>query len=104
MYLFIYIFRRNGIMEYNINLLNAEIVLKSKKKNNTYYMYSDKIVVCGTINKTIVLPSDYKIICFYDMYYVKDELYVVLCTDGDYDVVYIMDEENLRICKKGLQK
>ena len=91
-------------MEYNTNLLNAEIVLESNKKNNTYYMYSDKIVVRGTINKIIVLPPDYKIICFYDIYYIKDELYVVLCNDGDYDVVYIMDEENLSICKKGFQK
>ena len=91
-------------MDCNTNLLNAEIILESKKKNNTYYMYSDKIVVCGTINKTIVLPSDNKIICFYDMYYIEDELFVVLCTDGDYDAVYIMDEEHLSICKKGFQK
>ena len=38
------------------------------------------------------------------MYYIEDELFVVLCTDGDYDAVYIMDEEHLSICKKGFQK
>lgn len=81
----------------------ADIVLKSKLNDNVYYMFSDEIFIHGD-NKSITIPLDSNAICFYDMYYVQDELFIVVSTNKDYDYLYVLDEKRMILQKRGLTK
>lgn len=84
---------------------NAEITLVSKRNHNTYYLFSDKIVVRDNENdKSIALPDENGIICFYDMYYSQGELYVICIAEGYYDLAYILNEGKLSLEKRNLHK
>lgn len=86
----------------------AKIVLQSEKNKNKYFLFPEKIIVCidkNGIYKTIVLPhNDDKVIGFYDMYYCKAQLYIVVATRGTYDLSYVLDEEKLELVTKGYCK
>ena len=82
----------------------ADRVLKSKRNNNVYYLFSDELFIHGDNNKSISVPVHSNIVCFSDMYYVKDEIFVVASTNLDYNYIYILDEESMTIQKKGLTK
>lgn len=92
------------IINNNEESKTADLVLKSKRNNNVYYMFSDEIFIHGEKNKSISIPMDNSIICFCDMYYVQDELLVVVATNKDYDYIYVLDEESNSIKKSGLTK
>jgi len=76
----------------------AEIIVSSKYTDAQYHMYNDKILV-KILDKTyfIELPQGDKIICFHDMYYVKDNINVIVATRGTYDMQYILDENKLEL-------
>ena len=81
-----------------------DIVVESKRNDNIYYMFSDEIFIYGDNNKSISVPTDFGALCFYDMYYVHDELYIVVATNKDYDYIYVLDEEDMIINKRGCTK
>ena len=77
----------------------------SKYKDIQYYMYSDKILIKnGNSESYIELPQVDKAICFYDMYYVKECLYVIVATRGTYDIRYILDEKKFRLLSEQQSK
>ncbi len=92
------------IINNNAKSKKADLVLKSKRNNNVYYMFSDEIFIHCEKNKSISIPVDKNIICFYDMYYVQEELFVVVSTNMDYDYIYVLDEEKKILQKRGLTK
>lgn len=75
---------------------NEIIVLKSKKNNYTYMMHED-IIIASSEDKeyTIDLPHKDNILCFYDMYYINNNLIVIVAARGSYDIRYELDEEAL---------
>ena len=97
-------YKENSDLSSKNELLNARVVLKSKLNNNIYYLFKDKIVVYGESTQKIDFPKNGGLICFYDMYYVYDKLYVIFNTNGIYDVAYILDENNYSLIEKGFQK
>ncbi len=83
----------------------AEIILKSKFNNNVYYMFNDMIIVeNGKDVLCIELPRMSKGICFYDMYYSNECIYVIVATRGNYDIRYILQEETLMLVSQQLSK
>ncbi len=90
------------VIKNNEESKKANTVLKSKRNNNVYYMFSDEIFVHGDSNKSINIPFDSNIVCFYDMYYVHDELFVVAATNKGYDYIYVLDEERMMLQKRGI--
>lgn len=83
----------------------AEIIINSKYKNAQYHMYSNKILV-KVMDETyfIELPHGDKFICFYDMYYAKDYINVIVATRGAYDMRYILDENKFELVSEQLSK
>lgn len=82
-------------------------ILNSKYKNVEYYMYGNKIVVKGNDNELCInLPRDEndKFVDFYDMYYSKEKIYVIVATRGPYDFRYILDEAKFELVYDGLSK
>ncbi len=89
-----------------MELNHAEIVLKSKINSNCYYLFKNLIII-KKINgcyKNIYLPQGNDVICFYDMYYMDDELKIIFATRNNYDLAGVLDEENLVITIKNLTK
>ncbi len=78
---------------------NNDIVLKSKYNQNIYYLFNDRIIICKNDENynTIFLPNEDNMICFYDMYYASDGLRIVIATRNNYDLVGILDEDDLTI-------
>lgn len=75
-----------------------EIIIDSKCKNTQYHMYRDKILVKDSdTTLCIELPRADKAVCFYNMYYVKDRIHVIVATKGVYDIRYILDEEKFEL-------
>ena len=91
-----------------MNLEQADIMLHSNINKNCYYLFKDKIIVETEMNKyqEILLPKDEddKIVCFYDIYYVKDRLQIIVASRDCYDRVFMLDEHNLSIMFVGLTK
>ena len=84
---------------------NEIIVLKSKKNNYTYMMYQNIIVAIGEDKEyTIELPHKDNILCFYDMYYVNNNLIVIIAARGSYDIRYELDEQDLNLKEIGYTK
>ena len=81
-----------------------KIVLKSQINDNTYFLFSDRLVVNGKAESTIDLPETYDIICFSDMYYENGILSVFAATTACYDKRYCLDEDMLIIEEKGWSK
>lgn len=77
----------------------AELVLKSKYKLNSYYLFDDKIIVDKNNENysEILLPNTNGVICFYDMYYASDGLRIIIATKNSYDLVGILNEDDLTI-------
>lgn len=83
----------------------AEIIINSKYKNAQYHMYNNKILVKHLDETYIIeLPHGDKIICFYDMYYIKDNINVIVVTRGTYDMRYILDENKFELVSEQLSK
>lgn len=82
-----------------MELNHSEIVLKSKYNLNSYYLFNDRIIICNNDENysTIYLPNENSMICFYDMYYASDGLRIIIATRNDYDLVGILDEDDLTI-------
>lgn len=77
---------------------NETIVVKSKKNNYTYMMHENIIVASGDDKEyTIELPHKDNILCFYDMYYVNNDLIVIIAARGSYDIRYELDEQGLNL-------
>ena len=79
---------------------NEPIIKKSKYNNNLYTMYNCKIIITnGNQERIVELPRDENSICFYDMYYERGLLIVIIATRGEYDLKYELDEDNLKLQK-----
>ena len=77
----------------------------SKYKNAQYYMYNKKILAKFLDETYIIeLPQGDRVICFYDMYYVKDYINVIVATGGGYDMRYILDENKFELVSGQLSK
>lgn len=91
-----------------MNLEQADIMLHSNISKNCYYLFKDKIIAETERNKyqEILLPEDKddRIICFHDIYYVKDRLQIIVAARDYYDRVFMLDEHNLSIMFEGLTK
>ena len=84
---------------------NETIVVKSKKNNYTYMMHEKIIVASGEDKEyTIELPHKDNILCFYDMYYVNNDLIVIIAARGSYDLRYKLDEQSLNLKEIGYTK
>lgn len=77
----------------------ADVIVRSKKNNNVYYMFSDELFIHGYCNKSISIPFESGVICFNDMYYAEADLCITVATNKDHDIVYVLDEENMVIQK-----
>ncbi len=75
------------------------VVLKSQKNNNIYYMFSAEILIHCDNNKIISITKGTNVVSFYNMYYEQDELIVVVSTKSDFYDIYVLDEER-KIIKK----
>lgn len=86
----------------------AIITIDSKYKNVQYHMYNDRIIVKSNNsnnNKCLIkLPLIDKVIGFYDMYYVSGYIHVIIATRGDYDIRYILNEDEMKLVDKQLSK
>ncbi len=69
-------------------------IIHSQNCDNKYYMFSNEIFIHGKNNKVIGLPIERGSICFCDMYYNSDILYVVVNKNKGY-VTYILNERDL---------
>ena len=86
------------------DITKADVRLESRKTGNTYYLFSDMIIIKGNHEGVIELPGKNEILCFCDMYYELGELHVFAPTTGSYDAVYVLDEYELTITHKGYRK
>jgi hypothetical protein len=91
-------------MKTDHDLAKADIILESRKTDNTYYLFSDMIVIKGEHEDVIELPGKNEILCFCDMYYELDELHIFAATTRSYDAMYVLDEYDLTITRKGYRK
>lgn len=77
---------------------NKTIVVKSRKNNYTYMMHENIIVASGADKEyTIELPHKDNFLCFYDMYYVNNDLIVIIAARGSYDIRYELDEQGFNL-------
>ncbi len=71
--------------------------IESKKNNNLYEIMEDRIRVkdsSGT--KEVFLPEDSQYsLCFYDIFYMGEKLYVIVARRVGFDVKYEIDEDEL---------
>lgn len=81
-----------------------KIVLKSRINDNTYFLFSDRLVVNDKTKSTIVLPKSHDIICLSDMYYENEILSVFAATTSCFDKRYCLDEDMLTIEERGWSK
>ena len=91
-------------MENDYDITKADVTLKSRTTGNTYYLFSDRIVIKGEHDGVIILPGKNEILCFADMYYELGELHVFAPTTKSFDVMYVLDENDLTIIQKGYRK
>ena len=91
-----------------MNLEQADKILHSNINKNCYYLFKDKNIVETERNKyqEILLPRDEddQIVGFYDMYYEKVDLIIIVDSRDFYDRKFILDEHNLSIMFAGLTK
>ena len=88
-------------MTENGNQTDCIIIVKSKKNNNVYHLFKDRIeVVYGSGKTEIPLPFDY--VVFHDLYYINNKLYAILATGGPYDVRFEIDEEKCELKGKAI--
>ena len=71
-------------MENDYDITKADVTLKSRTTGNIYYLFSDRIVIKGERDGIIRLPGQNEILCF--------------------DVMYVLDENDLTIIQKGYRK
>lgn len=82
-----------------------DIILESKEKSVKYYMYKNRIIVKSNNDDICIeLPQVENVICFYDMYFVKECINVIIATRGSYDIRYILDENEIKLVSKKLSK
>ena len=82
-----------------------KIRLDSQHKEVRYLMYDNNILVMRDNDELYIeLPQGDNVICFYDMYYVKGSLQVIVATRSSYDIRYILDEDNFKLVAKHLSK
>ena len=69
-------------------------------------MMQEKIIGASGEDKeyTIELPHKDNILCFYDMYYVNNNLIVIIAARGSYDIRYELDEQDLNLKEIGYTK
>lgn len=93
-------------MEIIMNLEQADVILHSNINKNCYYLFKNRIIVETEKNKyqELLLPKDDKLICFYDIYYAKDGLRIIVASRECYDRVFILDEHNLSVTSVRLTK
>ena len=88
-------------MTENGNQTDCIIIVKSRKNNNVYHMFKDRIeVVYGSGMTEIPLPVDY--VMFHDLYYINNKFYAILATSGPYDVRFELDEEKCELKGKAI--
>ena len=88
-------------MTKNGNQTDCIKTVKSRKNNNVYRMFKDRIeVVYGSGMTEIPLPVDY--VVFYDLYYINNKLYAILVTGDPYDVRFVLDEEKCELTGKAI--
>lgn len=74
------------------------IIIDSKINKNQYFLYEKQIIVKNNNKeKFIILPKNENNICFYDIYYNDNILYVITITEKLYDYRYILDEKKLEL-------
>lgn len=77
-------------------------IIKSLKNDNEYHMYEDRIEVRSR-SRTVMLPlpedkDRYKnYICFTDIFYMGDELNVIVATRDNYDLRFPVDEDVIEL-------
>ena len=83
------------------NQTDCIITVKSRKNNNVYHMFKDRIeVVYGAGKTEIPLPVDYLV--FYDLYYINNKLYAIVVTGEPYDARFEIDEEKCELTGKAI--
>ncbi len=83
------------------NQTDCIITVKSRKNNNVYHMFKDRIeVVYGSGKTEIPLPVDYLV--FYDLYYINNKLYAIVVTGEPYDARFEIDEEKCELTGKAI--
>ena len=83
------------------NQTDCIITVKSRKNNNVYHMFKDRIeVVYGSGMTEIPLPFDY--LAFYDLYYINNKFYAIVVTGDSYDVRFELDEEKCELTGKAI--
>ena len=83
------------------NQTDCIITVKSRKNNNVYHMFKDRIeVVYGSGMTVIPLPVDYLV--FYDLYYINNKLYAIVVTGEPYDARFEIDEEKCELTGKAI--
>ena len=83
------------------NQTDCIITVKSRKNNNVYHMFKDRIEVVYESGKTeIPLPVDYLV--FYDLYYINNKLYAIVVTGEPYDARFEIDEEKCELTGKAI--
>ena len=88
-------------MAQNGNQTDCIITVKSRKNNNVYHMFKDRIeVVYGSGMTEIPLPFDY--LTFYDLYYINNKFYAIVVTGDSYDVRFELDEEKCELKGKAI--
>ena len=88
-------------MTENGNQTDCIIIVKSRKNNNVYHMFKDRIeVVYGSGKTEIPLPVDYLV--FYDLYYINNKLYAIVVTGEPYDARFEIDEEKCELTGKAI--
>lgn len=78
----------------------ADVIVRSQRNNNVYYMFSDEIFVHGYMDRSIGIPLENDNKRFRDMYYIEDELCITVSINDDCIVVYVLDEDDLLLRKK----
>ena len=88
-------------MTENENQTDCIITVKSRKNNNVYHMFKDRIeVVYGSGKTEIPLPVDY--VMFHDLYYINNKFYAIVVTGDSYDVRFELDEEKCELTGKAI--
>ena len=88
-------------MTENGNQTDCIKTVKSRKNNNVYHMFKDRIeVVYGSGMTVIPLPVDY--VAFHDLYYINNKFYAIVVTGDSYDVRFELDEEKCELTGKAI--
>ena len=86
-----------------MDINNAKRIVKSKL---LYNLFDEQIIILrnNIILKTIHLPRNDKVVAFDDMYYADDGLRIIIATRDAYDLVGILNENELTLDIKGITK